>query len=150
MRAGLFHPTTGYSLPDAVRLAVSDRRRRPTSAITALVELTHAACAAQAWAGRGFYRALDTMLFRAAEPDQRYQVLERFYRLSPDLIAALLRRRVDGGPTSSGSCPAVPRYRWPGHAVALAAGDHPGPARTVSDSPDPVKLRAATPVALSL
>ena len=22
MRAGLFHPTTGYSLPDAVRLAV--------------------------------------------------------------------------------------------------------------------------------
>ena len=26
------------------------------------------------------------MLFRAAEPDQRYQVLERFYRLSPDLV----------------------------------------------------------------
>jgi lycopene beta-cyclase len=26
------------------------------------------------------------MLFRAAEPDKRYQVLERFYRLSPDLV----------------------------------------------------------------
>ena len=32
MRAGLFHPTTGYSLPDAVRLA-SGSPRRPTSAM---------------------------------------------------------------------------------------------------------------------
>ena len=31
MRAGLFHPTTGYSLPDAVRLA-GRMPRRPTSA----------------------------------------------------------------------------------------------------------------------
>ena len=66
----------------------------------ALVELTHRH-ADEAWAGRGFYRALDTMLFRAAEPDRRYQVLERFYRLSPGLIAALLRRRVDpAGPAA--------------------------------------------------
>ena len=35
---------------------------------------------------RGFYRMLDTMLFKAAEPDERYRVLERFYRLAPDLI----------------------------------------------------------------
>ena len=28
MRAGLFHPTTGYSLPDAVRLAARSRARR--------------------------------------------------------------------------------------------------------------------------
>ena len=27
------------------------------------------------------------MLFRAAEPDRGYQVLERFYRLNPALIA---------------------------------------------------------------
>lgn len=30
---------------------------------------------------------LDLMLFKAANPDQRYRVLERFYRLSPDLVA---------------------------------------------------------------
>jgi lycopene beta-cyclase len=29
---------------------------------------------------------LDTMLFRAAEPEERYRVLERFYRLDPGLI----------------------------------------------------------------
>ncbi len=96
MRAGLFHPTTGYSLPDAVRLAVRIAAA-PDLGHTALVELTlrHAA---QAWAGRGFYRTLDTMLFRAAEPDRRYQVLERFYRLGSDLIArfyAAESRRTD-------------------------------------------------------
>jgi lycopene beta-cyclase len=29
---------------------------------------------------------LDTMLFKAAEPDERYKILERFYRLDPRLI----------------------------------------------------------------
>ncbi|WP_333929639.1 lycopene cyclase family protein [Sphingomonas sp. LR55] len=38
------------------------------------------------WKSRGFYRMLDTMLFRAAEPEERYRILERFYRLSPSLI----------------------------------------------------------------
>ena len=96
MRAGLFHPTTGYSLPDAVRLAVRIAAA-PDLGHPALLELTRR-YAAQTWAGRGFYRALDTMLFRAAEPDRRYQVLERFYRLSPDLIArfyAAESRRTD-------------------------------------------------------
>jgi lycopene beta-cyclase len=84
MRAGLFHPTTGYSFPDAVRLAsriagASDFGAR------ALHALTHDHARA-AWAARGFYRMLDTMLFKAADPDQRYRVLERFYRLRPDLI----------------------------------------------------------------
>ena len=87
MRAGLFHPTTGYSLPDAVRLACL-LAATPDLSHDALVALTHRH-AAQAWAGRRFYRALATMLFRAAEPEQRYQVLERFYRLSPDLVQRL-------------------------------------------------------------
>jgi lycopene beta-cyclase len=85
MRAGLFHPTTGYSLPDAVRLACL-LAATPDLGHDALVALT-SRIAAEAWARRGFYRALDTMLFRAAEPDRRYEVLERFYRLSPALIS---------------------------------------------------------------
>jgi lycopene beta-cyclase len=96
MRAGLFHPTTGYSLPDAIRLATRIAAASDLSH-TALVGLT-SRYAAETWAARGFYRALDTMLFRAAEPDRRYQVLERFYRLSPDLIArfyAAESRRTD-------------------------------------------------------
>jgi lycopene beta-cyclase len=84
MRAGLFHPTTGYSFPDAVRLAVVITDA-PDLSHSALRELTRR-FAERAWARRGFYRVLDTMLFRAAEPTHRYRVLERFYRLSPELI----------------------------------------------------------------
>lgn len=84
MRAGMFHPTTGYSLPDAVRIAsmLADRR---DFAGTALHDATYA-MARSTWNARGFYRMLDTMLFRAAEPEERYRVLERFYRLSPSLV----------------------------------------------------------------
>jgi lycopene beta-cyclase len=84
MRAGLFHPMTGYSLPDAVRLACMLADAADLSH-DAVVALTHRH-AAEAWARRGFYRALAAMLFRAAEPESRYAVLERFYRLSPDLV----------------------------------------------------------------
>jgi lycopene beta-cyclase len=84
MRAGLFHPTTGYSLPDAIRLAsligAADDLSHP-----ALLRLTHDH-AAQTWRERGFYRLLDTMLFRAAEPELRYRVLQHFYRLGPALV----------------------------------------------------------------
>jgi lycopene beta-cyclase len=84
VRAGLFHPTTGYSLPDAVRTAalIAD-----TSDLSghALHDLLHA-YAATAWRKRRFYRTLDRMLFRAAEPEERWRVLARFYSLDAKLI----------------------------------------------------------------
>jgi lycopene beta-cyclase len=85
MRAGLFHPVTGYSLPDAVRLARVIAEANDLSG-PALHELTYAH-ARRAWQRRGFYRMLSTMLFRAAEPEERYRILERFYRLDAGLIA---------------------------------------------------------------
>ncbi|OYY79619.1 MAG: lycopene cyclase [Sphingomonas sp. 28-62-20] len=84
MRAGLFHPTTGYSLPDAVRTAALIARTSDLSG-EALHELTHG-FARKTWQRRGFYRMLDKMLYRAGEPDERYRILERFYRLNPALI----------------------------------------------------------------
>jgi len=84
LRAGLFHPTTGYSLPDAIRLAVAIARASDLSG-NALHDLTYG-MAKRAWEQRGFYRMLDAMLFRAAEPEERYRILERFYRLDPGLI----------------------------------------------------------------
>ena len=84
MRAGLFHPTTGYSLPDAVRLAAAIARASDLSG-SALHSLTHDV-AKRTWQARGFYRMLDRMLFRAADPDERYRILERFYRLDPQLV----------------------------------------------------------------
>jgi len=84
MRGGLFHPTTGYSLPDAVRTAALIAETTDLTG-AALHELTYN-FARRAWAKRGFYRMLDRMLFKAAEPAERYRILERFYRLDPRLI----------------------------------------------------------------
>ena len=84
VRAGLFHPTTGYSLPDAVRTAVFVAGLEDLSGV-ALHGALHDQAAA-AWKARGFYRLLDRMLFRAAIPDRRRDVLERFYTLDHHLI----------------------------------------------------------------
>lgn len=85
MRAGLFHPMTGYSLPDAVRTAVLVAEASDLGG-PALHELLHGH-ARRLWKKRAFYRMLAAMLFRAAEPGERYRVLERFYRLDAGLIA---------------------------------------------------------------
>lgn len=83
-RAALVHPLTSYSLPDAVRfawhLATLDN-------FTA--ERLGTTChewAATHWRGGRFYRMLSRMLFGAAEPAQRWRLLERFYRLPEPLI----------------------------------------------------------------
>lgn len=82
-RAGMFHATTGYSLPDAVRTAVA----LPALAGRADLPERLRDRAAAAWRRQRFYRMLGAMLFRAAEPDERYRIFQRFYRLSPGLIA---------------------------------------------------------------
>ena len=84
LAAALFHPTTGYSLPDAVATA---------RMIAGLVDLSSAALRAATearskslWTNRAFYRLLDRMLFRAAEPGQRWRVLRRFYGLPEGVV----------------------------------------------------------------
>ncbi len=84
MRAGLFHPLTGYSLPDAVRTAALLARGSRFDA-GALHEATHG-LARRSWQARGFYRLLSRLLFRAAAPAERHRVFERFYRLDRRLI----------------------------------------------------------------
>jgi len=83
-RAGLFQPTTSYSLPDAVRMASAIAHTTDFSG-KGLHELTHG-LAKDAWRARGFYRMLNKMLFRAAEPAERWRVLARFYGLDARLI----------------------------------------------------------------
>jgi lycopene beta-cyclase len=84
VRAALFHGTTGFSLPDAVRtasmIATLDDLSGP-----AIAHAMHSFAEAR-WKGGSFYRLLDRMLFRAATPGTRYQVLQRFYGLAPSLI----------------------------------------------------------------
>lgn len=84
LRAGLFHPTTGYSLPDAVHVAdlIAENWPIGTAALAAVIR-RHAA---RQHRKQGFYRLLNRMLFLAAEPDKRHLVLERFYKLPTPLI----------------------------------------------------------------
>ena len=82
---GLFvHPLTSYTLPFAVQtaLAIATHAHLPASQLAQKMEahsLGH-------WQATGFYRLLGTMLFGAAEPDQRVRIFERFYRLPEPLI----------------------------------------------------------------
>ncbi len=84
LRAVLFHPTTGYSLPDAVRLA---------QAIAAAPSYTPEEIGAmirnrsiELWNGRRIYRLCNRMVFRAGLPSLRFKIFQRFYGLSKGLI----------------------------------------------------------------
>ena len=91
LRAALFHPTTGYSLPDAARLA--DRIARLPELTSAAVRDVIRAESKALWRERAFFRLLNRMMFGAAAPDQRYRVLERFYGLPQPLIERFYRGR---------------------------------------------------------
>ncbi|MEM1370787.1 MAG: lycopene beta-cyclase CrtY [Pseudomonadota bacterium] len=84
LRAALFHPTTGYSLPDAVRLArlISERGLAKAEQLSALVK-DHSIAT---WKQRGMFRLLNRMLFFAAQPNTRRDVLQRFYTLPEPLV----------------------------------------------------------------
>jgi lycopene beta-cyclase len=84
LRGGFFHPTTGYSLPDA--LANSALLTRETDLSSAALHSLYRARSAALWRERGFCRMLNRMLFGAAAPPERYRVLEHFYRLPPATI----------------------------------------------------------------
>ena len=84
MQAAMFHATTGYSLPDAVRTAELVASRVPASGDQLDAHMRRHARAA--WRRYRFFRMLNRMLFLAGEPHLRYRVLERFYGLSTPLI----------------------------------------------------------------
>ncbi|WP_343550948.1 lycopene beta-cyclase CrtY [Pantoea sp.] len=84
LRAGLFHATTGYSLPSAVALADLISRHLPCDAQTLSQHIEH--FARQQWREQRFFRLLNRMLFLAGEPQQRWRVMQRFYRLDGGLI----------------------------------------------------------------
>jgi lycopene beta-cyclase len=86
---GFFHPVTGYSLPDSVRVA--DRLTQvatPTSAsvLTALKNYFDSRSAD--WK---YLCLLNRLMFEAAKPNERYRVLQHFYRLSDSLVANFYR-----------------------------------------------------------
>ena len=85
LAANLFHPTTGYSLPEALRLAEHIAALPDLSAEPLFAAVR--AHALQRWSDQGFFRGLNRMLFLAAPPTERWRVMARFYRLPEPLIA---------------------------------------------------------------
>ncbi|MCP1469044.1 lycopene beta-cyclase [Sphingobium sp. OAS761] len=81
VRAGLFQPMTGYSLPDAVRFALW-LAGRPLDDLPAATRAHARTC----WRHGGYYRLLGRMLFGAARPPLRWRIFARFYRLPAPLI----------------------------------------------------------------
>jgi lycopene beta-cyclase len=84
LSAGFFHPTTGYSLPDAAKLA--DHLAAVPSLDAASLPRIVQEHARALWRRRRLYRLLNRMLFHAARPEERHRVLSHFYRLPQPLV----------------------------------------------------------------
>lgn len=84
MRGAFFHATTGYSFPDAVRTANLVAEAWPIRS-AALADLVHDHARARE-PRQAFYRFLNRMLFRAARPECRHLVMQKFYRLPQPVI----------------------------------------------------------------
>ena len=83
LRAGLFHPVTGYSLPMAAQVADAIAARDLT---TASARRAVRGLAIDRADRDRFPRLLNRMLFRGCAPDRRYRLLQRFYGLPQPLI----------------------------------------------------------------
>lgn len=84
-RGGFFHSVTSYTLPDAVRTAIflTEQNDFDGDRLNFILRKR----ANNHWSETSFYRKLNKMMFRASVPNERYKVLERFYKLSPELIS---------------------------------------------------------------
>lgn len=103
LRGGLFHPTTGHALPDAVRTAVM-LTQQPGFDGAALHHL-FAGHSLKSWKQRSFYRTFNAMLLDPSAPAERNGAMERLFRLQGNLIerffagksSALDRMRINRG-----------------------------------------------------
>lgn len=80
---GWFHPATGYSFPQAVRLAMAVASVPPQQAHSAAAGLARRLAPRQR-----FGRFLNRLLFTLVTPNQRWQVFRRLYRSLPDAVLA--------------------------------------------------------------
>jgi lycopene beta-cyclase len=84
LRAGLFHHTTGYSVPEAAALAheLSGRNRLDSGSIAPWIRDR----VQRRWGEQRLFRFLNRMLFLGATPTERFRILQHFYRLPESVI----------------------------------------------------------------
>lgn len=85
-----FHPTTGFSLPDAVRVAEFIASIAVIGEWNDLPMALRRYCEGR-WKRGRFFRLLNRMLFWGVQDKDRYRVLQRFYRLPEPLILDFYR-----------------------------------------------------------
>jgi len=114
LRAGLFHHTTGYSLPEAAALADDVSRQASLDSETIAPWIRHRV--QKRWREQRIFRLLNRLLFLAAAPAERYRVLEHFYRLPAPVIERFYAGRLrfpDALRILSGKPPVPVRRAWP-------------------------------------
>jgi len=93
---GYYHAVTGYSLPEAVKSAnlIADLIKGAGEDFHKAVDDEMFLHERDQYTEENFLRLLNRMLFRAAKPELRYKVLQRFYGLNEGLIARFYRNRL--------------------------------------------------------
>lgn len=119
IRAGLFHHTTGYSLPEAAALADDLATLAGTPAGlggSAVIGPRIRRRFLRRWRQQGFYRMLNRLLFVAARPEERFRIMQHFYRLPEPTIARFYAGRSTPGDALrilTGKPPIpIPRALW--------------------------------------
>ncbi len=92
MRAMLFHHTTGYSLPDAVRVADEIAAARELASAPLAIAIRELSL--RRWHEQRFFRLLNRLMFEAAAPAERYRTLQHFYRLPEAVIGRFYSGRL--------------------------------------------------------
>lgn len=98
--SGLAHPVTGYTtstLIQQIESMVREPSEDESSAGCDLVDLARRVDGVNEnlRIQSRYFHLLNRMLFKVARPEERYIVLERFYRLSPDLISRFYAGRLN-------------------------------------------------------
>ena len=96
MTGGYYHAVTGYSLLEAVKSAevVSDVISKNWPDFGDALRHEMAYHRRDHYLEEKFLRLLNRMLFKAAKPERRYAVLERFYGLSEGIVKRFYRNRL--------------------------------------------------------
>ena len=83
-RGGFSHPLTSYTMPIAVENALAIAEHAHLSGLL-LADFVRGRANGH-WRKTSIYRALGRMLFKAAEPERRVDIFQRFYQLPESLI----------------------------------------------------------------
>jgi lycopene beta-cyclase len=116
-QGGWFHPVTGYSFPVAARVACAVANAAPKQLREHVWPRLQRAQRAQL----RFCVLLNRMFFDGFAPEARRNVIERFYRLQPDLVRRFYALELTHGDRARIVCGRPPRGF--SLARALAGGD---------------------------